>query len=182
MIQVAKKKKKKKIKKPEDAIPEDSAAIDPLPEADTAETHPPQKVVPSKRPKTHIIQSDLKNRRKHERHNVLSLTRLEGTLKTETAGSVGIRVFTANDVSLSGMGVYLYDAIPERTLGVLEIGNPIKFRIHVKVIWCRNTYASKIISSNTYTYRAGIKFLPENDFDKNQISNLIFFLINRFND
>lgn len=113
------------------------------------------------------------SKRSEPRINVF-LKKVPAEIKIDKVQKTEKSMVFLNDLSTNGVGIFLEHKLPQHASIALIIQAPKYLYVKGKVMWCnRFNYDSKVLSSNKFIYRAGIKFKFNSDKEKEEVESYI---------
>lgn len=104
----------------------------------------------------------------------ISMQRVHAEIQVEaTKQVVDARVFL-NDLSTTGVGLFAHDnLVPGENISVV-IEQPRHLYVKGVVVWCSPyTMTTKIITAETFNYRAGIRFIFDTEEERKTIADYV---------
>jgi c-di-GMP-binding flagellar brake protein YcgR len=86
-----------------------------------------------------------------------------------------------NDISVNGVEFFSPIPLDGGQDVILSFQHPQQIKIQSKVAWCQEaTLSNHILTTQSYTYRVGVEFVPATDAEKEELQKFCDFIINEF--
>jgi Tfp pilus assembly protein PilZ len=104
----------------------------------------------------------------------IPMQKVQAEIQVDSSKEVVPAKVLLNDLSLTGVGLFTEAPLPISDYVSLVIEYPRHLYVKGKVIWCTPyTFDTKIITQEHYPYRAGIKFIFDNEQEQKNVQEYI---------